>query len=180
MRTSKLNAVLAAVAVVGIACPGPDDTTPPITAVEAELSGPNEVPPITSSATASGTFTLVPRGATGSDTLVYSITIGTAFPAGDTITQAHIHGTATPAATAGIQVWLCGSTILSGTPPAPTPGPAGTPACPTGLAAAQTIAGRVAMSTAVLNSIRAYTSYANIHTKVNNGGEIRGQLRLPN
>lgn len=178
MRTSKLNAVLAAVAVVGIACPGPDDVTPEVVQLEAELTGPNEVPPIASTVTASGTFTIVERGATGSDTLVYSITLNSAFPAGDTIMQAHLHTPALPNATAGIGVWFCGSTVGGGT--APPVGPAGTPTCPTGLALPAVISGRVAMSTTILNSIRAYTSYANIHTKTATGGEIRGQLRLPN
>jgi CHRD domain-containing protein len=142
----------------------------------ARLSGANEVPPVSSGATAAGTFTLVPRGPTGTDTLVYQIIIGTAFPGADTITQAHIHSPAQSNGTAGIAVWLCGSTVGGATPPL---GPAGTPICPTGLGSGQSISGRAAITTAQRNSLRAFTTYANVHTKSNPDGEIRGQLRLP-
>lgn len=170
MRTSMLQALLA-VAVVGIGCAGPDDVTVPFTRWESVLTGANEVPSVSSTAAGTGTFTLT----AGGDSVTYTITLGTAFPAGDTIMQAHIHSPALANATAGIAVWLCGSTVGGGaTPPV---GPAGTPTCPTGLVAAQTITGKVAVSSTVLASLRAFTGYANVHTKSNTGGEIRGQLR---
>jgi hypothetical protein len=165
-----LHAVLA-VAVVAVGCSGPDAETLPVREWEASLSGANEVPAVTSAVTATASFNLT----TNNDSATYTITIGPAFPAGDTISQAHIHSPAAANATAAIAVWLCGSTVGGGSNP--PVGPAGTPTCPTGLTANTTITGKVAISSTVLNSMRAFTSYVNVHTKNNGGGEIRGQLR---
>jgi len=97
------------------------------------------------------------------------------------ITQSHIH-VAQRAANGSIVIWLCGT--------ASNPGPTGTQTCPqsgtiTGrITAANVIAGSMAPQqlTAndldeVLAAIRAGVAYANIHTVVSFGGEIRGQIR---
>ena len=162
MRTSKLHAVLAAIAVVGIACPGPDDLTTPVTSWDAVLLGANEVPAVTSAGAATGTFSLT----SGGDSLNYSITIGTALTG--TVTQAHIH-TGALGANGNIAIWLCN---VSG-----TGAPAGTPACGTNGAAGAFTSGKAPISAAQLNSMRTYATYANIHSSTAVGGEIRGQVR---
>ena len=102
MRTSKLHAVVAAVAVLAIACEGPDDVTPPVTAWESALSGANEIPAVTTTAT--GTF--AGQLNAGGDSLTYTITI--VAPLTGAATQAHFHAGA-PNANGTIQIWLCES-----------------------------------------------------------------------
>jgi hypothetical protein len=96
------------------------------------------------------------------------------------VTQAHIHF-AQKGVNGGIMVWLCGTAAL--------PGPAGTPACPgqggsvsgtfgsgqvLGPGGAQQItAGDLA---SVLDALRGGVAYANVHTSISPGGEIRGQI----
>jgi len=171
MRTSMLRAVLAVtvVGVVGIACS--DDVTAPVTAWEAALSGANEVPAVSPAGAATGTFTLNAAG----DSLNYTVTITTATATA--VTQAHIH-TGNAGANGNISVWLCGT--------AANPGPTGTPTCAAGTAAgvlvgpAKVSLGATATARETLKaSIRAFGTYANVHTATNTGGEMRGQLRLP-
>ena len=164
MRTSKLHAVLAAVAVVGIACPGPDDLTAPVTSWDAVLLGANEVPAVTSPGVATGTFTLTAAG----DSLNYTVTITTALTG--TVTQAHIH-TGAIGANGGIAIWLCNVSA---------PAPAGTPTCGTTGAAGAFATGKAAITAAQLNSMRTFGTYANIHSNATTAtlnGEIRGQVR---
>ncbi len=165
MRTSKLHAVLAAVAVVGIACPGPDDPTQPVVAWESALSGANEIPATTSTATATADYTLATGGP--SDTLVYTVTIGTPLSAAST--QAHLH-TGAPNANGAISIWLCTTAGVTGAP-------AGTPTCATGTAAGALTTGRTPISAAQLNTLRAFGLYTNVHTTAFTAGEIRGQAR---
>ena len=97
------------------------------------------------------------------------------------ITQSHIH-VAQRAVNGSIVIWLCGT--------AANPGPTGTQPCPASgtisgrITAANVIAGSMAPQqlTAndldeVLAAIRAGVAYANIHTVISPGGEIRGQIR---
>ncbi|HLB77461.1 MAG TPA: CHRD domain-containing protein, partial [Candidatus Dormibacteraeota bacterium] len=107
------------------------------------------------------------------------------------VTQAHIH-VAQLSVTGSIVIWLCGTTGTPGPPPAPpTPGPAGTPTCTPGsgtftgtITAADVVAGATASQQltagdldAVIAAMRAGTAYANVHTTLSPGGEIRGQIR---
>ena len=99
------------------------------------------------------------------------------------VRQAHIH-VGQRSVNGGIVIWLCQTSF--------NPGPTGTQTCPqsgtirgtirasdvvaiTGANAAQQIsAGELAE---VLAAIRAGVAYANVHTSLSTGGEIRGQLR---
>jgi len=97
------------------------------------------------------------------------------------ITQSHIH-VAQRSVNGSIVIWLCGT--------ASNPGPAGTQTCPqsgtiTGtITAANVVAGATASQQltagdldAVIAAMRAGTAYANVHTNLSPGGEIRGQIR---
>ena len=95
------------------------------------------------------------------------------------VTQAHIHF-GQLSVNGGISIWLCGT--------ASNPGPAGTAACPTpggtvtGTATAATVVGPAGQGIAagefneILAAIRAGKAYANVHSTVYTGGEIRAQL----
>ena len=98
-----------------------------------------------------------------------------------TVTQSHIH-VAQRSVTGSIVIWLCGTTT--------NPGPAGTQPCPqagtiTGtIMAANVVAGATTSQqlmagdlAAVIAAIRARVAYANVHTDLSPGGEIRGQIR---
>jgi hypothetical protein len=97
------------------------------------------------------------------------------------VTQGHIH-VAQLSVNGSIVVWLCGTTT--------NPGPAGTQTCPqsgtiTGtITAANVVAGSMEAQqlmagdlAAVIAAIRARVTYANVHTDLSPGGEIRGQIR---
>jgi hypothetical protein len=97
------------------------------------------------------------------------------------ILQSHIH-IAQRSVNGSIVIWLCGTKT--------NPGPAGTQICPQSgtisgrITAANVIAGSMAPQQLTVNdldevlaAIRAGVAYANIHTTLSPGGEIRGQLR---
>jgi hypothetical protein len=99
-----------------------------------------------------------------------------------TVTQAHIH-VAQLSVNGSIVIWLCDTTS--------NPGPAGTPTCTPGsgtftgtITAANVVAGATASQqltasdlAEVIAAIRADAAYANVHTNLSPGGEIRGQIR---
>jgi hypothetical protein len=98
-----------------------------------------------------------------------------------TVQQAHIH-VAQLSVNGAIVLWLCGT--------ATNPGPPGTQTCPqsgtiSGTATAADVVapvGNTQQLTAgdlaeVIRAIRAGAAYANVHTSLSPGGEIRGQLR---
>ncbi|HKX26173.1 MAG TPA: CHRD domain-containing protein [Blastocatellia bacterium] len=95
------------------------------------------------------------------------------------VTQGHIH-IAQKGVNGGISVWLCG------TPAAP--GPAGTPTCgatgASGTITAATVIGPAGQGVAVgefdelVRAIRRGLTYANVHSTLAPGGEIRGQIRV--
>jgi CHRD domain len=95
-----------------------------------------------------------------------------------TVTQGHIH-VGQRGVNGGISVWLCGT--------ATNPGPAGTPTCPqTGTVSRTVTAAEVvgpagqgvsAMEfEALLKALRSGVTYANVHSSLFPGGEIRGQI----
>ncbi len=143
--------------------------------IQATLTGYEETPAAVSTV-ASGEFrAMINRGDQSIDyELTYSGLEGT-------VTQAHIH-VAQLSVTGSIVIWLCGT--------ATNPGPAGTQTCPqsgtiTGTAtAANVIAGSIATQqlaagelAEVIAAIRAGAAYANVHTNLSPGGEIRGQIQ---
>ena len=97
------------------------------------------------------------------------------------MTQSHIH-VAQRAVNGSVVIWFCQTTT--------NPGPAGTQTCPqsgtiTGTAtAANVVAGSIAPQqltagdlAEVIRAIRGGVAYANVHTNLSPGGEIRGQIR---
>ena len=119
----------------------------------ATLNGANEVPPVTTTATGTATFTLL----TG-NILTYRLDV-----AGITgVAAAHIHAPIDPATNTGpVRVTLSGAV-----------GGAFTGTLAEGLAPA--VVGISMDSLLVL--MRSGNSYANEHTSANPGGEIRGQI----
>lgn len=92
------------------------------------------------------------------------------------VRQAHIH-VAQKGVNGAIVLWLCGT--------ATNPGPLGTQVCPQSgtvvgtLTAANlqvSVTQQVAEFADVLAAIRAGAAYANVHTDISPGGEIRGQV----
>jgi len=114
------------------------------------LSGANEPTPIATAAQGFATFTLE-----GTNSLIYRITLSNI----DSATRAHIH--AGPAGVnGGIMVTLFDA-----------------PSAPTALDFSGTlIEDTVDVVDSVLTRMRGGTAYVNVHTRVNGGGEIRGQV----
>ena len=99
-----------------------------------------------------------------------------------TVLQAHIHF-GQPATNGGISAWLCGT--------AANPGPAGTPTCPasgtvTGTITPAAVVGPAGQGIALgqfdelVSAMRAGATYANVHSMVQPGGEIRAQIKARN
>jgi len=102
-----------------------------------------------------------------------------------TVTQAHIH-VGQRSVNGGIVIWFCQTDT--------NPGPAGTPTCTDGsghFTGTITSANIVAITGAnasqqigagdfdkVLEAIRAGKAYANVHSNLSPGGEIRGQIKV--
>jgi hypothetical protein len=144
---------------------------------------PNQEAPVVSS-TATGTFTAtIDEAAQKIDyVLSYEGLEGA-------ITQSHIHF-GQPGVSGGISMWLCGTSA--------NPGPAGTPVCAgaglpapvtgtvSGILMAAQVIGPAGQGIAagqfaeIVAAIRKGNAYANVHTLVAPGGEIRGQLRRGN
>jgi CHRD domain-containing protein len=113
------------------------------------LNGANEPTPIATAA--QGLATVTVRG----DSIDYRIELSNI----DSATLAHIHHGAAGVSSGVIQNLYIG------------------PRPPTGLDfSGLLVDSTVAVTAAVLTQIRADTTYVNVHTRVNGGGEIRGQL----
>jgi hypothetical protein len=128
------------------------------------LSGYQEVPPI--STTMSGTFT---ASLVGGNTVEYDLTYSGSE---GTPTMAHIHF-GTPGVNGGIMAFLCGG--------------GGKPACPQSGTVSGTIVAADIMAianqgivagdfAAFVDAIKNKAAYANVHSSVYGGGEIRGKL----
>jgi len=147
--------------------------------LRAELKGIEEPPAILTEA--SGSF----RGTISDDetSIAYELTYENLQ---GTVTQSHIH-VAQRLVNGGISVWLCGTTV----PPPGTsfPGPAGTPPCPSsgtvrGTITADNVIGPAGQGVAagefaeLLRAMRQGLTYANVHSTLAMGGEIRGQIQV--
>ena len=117
--------------------------TPSSNAFTANLSGAEEVPPVSTSAT--GTFT----GQLGSDGTTLSFTLTTTGLPLDLVTAAHIHSPAPPGVNAPIRVTLFEA-------PGGTQGPGGGFTSP--------FTGVVTIPADVLSDIRNGNAYVNVHT----------------
>ncbi len=142
--------------------------------IKASLIGYQEVPAVSTGA--SGKFRATISG--DDQSIDYKLTYSGLQ---GTVTQSHIH-VAQLSVNGSIVIWLCGTTT--------NPGPAGTQTCPqsgtiTGtITAADVVAGAMASQQLgagelgeVIAAIRAGAAYANVHTDLSPGGEIRGQVR---
>jgi hypothetical protein len=151
MRASRVLTVLAAIALLGVACK--DDATGIPAGLEiftATLNGANEAPTaITTTATGHATVTLL-----GDSLVSWEVIIDSPI---DSIIAGHIHRHAADSVAGNVQVNFA--------PPATGAGFTGT----------ATI-GSATPADSILEIIRAGRSYVNIHTKLNPGGEIRGTL----
>jgi hypothetical protein len=141
----------------------PTATPSPAAQWRAALTGANEVPPVTTTAT--GTFTATLDEAAG--TLAWTLTV----PSITNATAAHIH-TGAAGVNGGIVVNLFA---------APASGPTSViPASSinvTGTARSADVIGTLAGNFAgLVTAIKGGTAYVNVHTTQNPGGEIRGQI----
>jgi hypothetical protein len=142
--------------------------------IKASLIGYQEVPAVSTVASGEFSATISPDDESIDYELTYSGLQGM-------VTQSHIH-VAQLSVNGSIVIWLCGTVT--------DPGPAGTQTCPQSgtiagtITAANVVAGATASQqlaaedlAAVIAAIRAGVAYANVHTNLSPGGEIRGQIR---
>ncbi len=143
----------------------------------AALTGLEEVPVVSTAAV--GTFYAATSGDSISYFLFYTQLQGT-------VTQAHIHA-GQHGVNGGIIIWLC----QTGTNPDPT---GLSPQCPQQGTVTGTITAANVIATApppqggqqfsaadfaaALSAMRAGVAYANVHTNLSTGGEVRGQLKV--
>jgi hypothetical protein len=160
----------------GVAAKGPKS------GLVAQLRGLQEVPVVSTVATGQFTATINSGETSFTYHLTYNGLQGTA-------TQAHIH-VGQRDVNGGIVIWLCQS--------AANPAPAGIPAVPTCTNGIGDFAGTVTSANVVatpappnggqqifagdfakvLAAIRAGKAYANVHSTLSPGGEIRGQIKV--
>jgi len=170
-----LRVALLAGAVVFLALPGPQDLAQANggkRSFDADLDGFDEIP-MALSTTGSGEF----RVKISRDEQSFEYKLSYEDLEG-TVTQAHIHF-GRRGVNGGITIWLCGTTS--------NPGPAGTPTCPssgevTGTVTPADVVGPAGQGISpgqfeeVLKAMREGATYANVHSTLFPGGEIRGQI----
>ena len=151
MRTSKLHAVLAAVAVVGIACPGPDNSTQPVSEWEAVLTSADVVPQPATPTNARATAALA---ITSGTTIAWTITITT--PPASAIT-----GIVLANAAAGATITATTASISLGT------------------SCTSPCTGTVTLTAAQLATLQTFGWNITIRTTTaaNNSGTLNGELR---
>ena len=144
--------------------------------IGALLTGYEESPAVSTTATGEFTATIAPDG----DTIFYSETFSGLQ---GTVTQSHIH-VGQLGVNGSVVIFLCQTATNADptglAPPCPQEGTvSGT------ITTANVIAGATATQqlaagdlAAVIAAIRAGAAYANVHTTPSPGGEIRGQLRV--
>ena len=158
-RPSFMALLAGAATLAAVACS--DDSTGPSqpTVFVATMTGANERPTVTTSATGNATFTIdVAAG-----TIIYSVTVNNIVD----VIASHIH--------AG-RVDVSGPVVVNLLPATPAPGTING-SLVTGTLTASSIGTGVPISFASLVSlIRNGDAYINVHTQTNTGGEIRGQL----
>ncbi|MCU0626154.1 MAG: CHRD domain-containing protein [Gemmatimonadaceae bacterium] len=169
--TRPARSLALALAVLGlVACDDDDDNGAPAPErFTAQLAGSNEVPPVTTTASGSATFTAV-----GDTALSYTITVSGLTG----VTMGHIHSGAA-GVNGPVLVWL-----------APPNGTA--PQTPSGLTNGELSAGRINASwirgvggapaislDSLKRLLRTGNAYVNLHTSANAGGELRGQIVRP-
>jgi hypothetical protein len=170
----RILVVLAAVVVTQMFAPrvGADER-----ALVAKLQPANEAPIVFSPA--SGEFKAKIDDSSGETVITYELSYEGLE---GNVTQAHIHA-AQPGVNGGIMIWLCSNLNPPGaTPPGTQPCPP-PPATITGtITAANVVAvptqGIPANSlTDPLEALRTGNAYANVHSTVSPGGELRGQIK---
>jgi len=161
----RLATAVAILALGAAGCGGSNNSNAPssnLRVFNVQLSPANEVPPITNAeSTARGTATITVH--TDTNVVDFNVSL-TGFPAGSTITAAHIHG---PDAPAGVNKPVLVSTGLASGSTNLVNG-AGTFTLTQGSASAATIQSIVATP---------QNFYFNVHTTTNAGGVMRGQLQ---
>jgi CHRD domain-containing protein len=159
----KRFAIAVSILAIGAAGCGSKSPSAPssITIFTVQLSAQNEVPPITNAeSTARGTAVITIDSA--KNTIDFNVSLNS-FPAGSAVNIAHIHGPAGPGSTAGVVV----STTLT----------AGTVVLANGAGtfSFQQVPTSAATIAAILAAPQNF--YFNVHTSLNGGGAIRGQLQ---
>jgi hypothetical protein len=158
MRTRHgLTLAVAALFVAITACGEDDDTTEPATDFQATLTGAEEEPPVTT--TASGSATLSIAG----DEIVYRVEVTDL----ENVLVSHIH-IAEPGVNGPVRMNLCGI----GLPDVPD--------CQGGTGVLVESSNSLTQDgisfDSLVSAIRAGNAYVNVHTTQHTGGEIRGQL----
>ena len=162
----RLATAVAILAIGAAGCGGSDNSTPTapsnLKVFTVQLSAQNEVPPITNAeSTARGTAVVTFH--TDTNTVDFNVSLNS-FPASSVVNIAHIHGPNAPAGTtAGV---LVNTTLTPGT--VSLVNGAGTFSFPS-----------VTVSAANMQAILAAPQnfYFNVHSSLNGGGVVRGQLQ---
>ena len=143
---------------------------------DTKLEGFQEVPGVVTGGTGLFEMTIAPSDASFDFELSYE------GIEGGSVTQAHIH-VAQRNVNGGIVVFLC--TNLAPPPGVPLPPPCPTPSgTVTGTRTAADVLAVTSQGvsagelSAVLTAIRKGEAYANVHSTVSPGGEIRGQIKI--
>jgi hypothetical protein len=143
---------------IGVLACGDDDPANPATSFTADLSGTNEVPPVTTAATGSATFTI------NEGQIEYTVEVTGVEDA----LQAHIH-TGREGQNGPVRLNLCGT----GAPQPPCVSGSGVLATGTN---GTTFGDPPITFDELVEAMRSDSAYANVHTLENQGGEIRGQI----
>ena len=154
------NLTVTSVALAGVLACGDDDNQPadPATSFTATLSGTNEVPPVTTEATGTATFTV------NEGQIEYTVNVAGI----ENVLVAHIH-TGREGEDGPVRLNLCGT-------------PDGRPPCTSGdgvLATGtngETVGDPPITFDELVEAMRSDSAYANVHTQQNQPGEIRGQI----